>query len=184
MAPFALLHIPHSSKNIPEDARASLKLTEKELNNELLKMTDSYTNELFRCDPQLTRAIVFPVSRLVVDPERFLDDEKEEMAKKGMGVVYTKTSGGQDLRSSLMPEDKEHLINQYYKPHHAELERSVGAAFKNWGACLFIDCHSFPSIPLSYEFDQSTDRPDICIGTDSFEGSKGTLPGQWLPGNG
>jgi N-formylglutamate amidohydrolase len=31
-----------------------------------------------------------------------------------------------------------------------------------------LDMHSFPSLPLPYELDQSRDRPDICIGTDEF----------------
>ena len=31
-----------------------------------------------------------------------------------------------------------------------------------------LDCHSFPSTALPYETDQRKERPDICIGTDSF----------------
>jgi N-formylglutamate deformylase len=30
------------------------------------------------------------------------------------------------------------------------------------------DCHSFPSVALPYELDQSSIRADICIGTDQF----------------
>ena len=33
---------------------------------------------------------------------------------------------------------------------------------------MIIDCHSFPSIALQYELDQSEARPDICIGADDF----------------
>jgi N-formylglutamate deformylase len=36
------------------------------------------------------------------------------------------------------------------------------------GVCLIIDCHSFSSVPLPHEPDQAADRPDFCIGTDSF----------------
>ena len=37
---------------------------------------------------------------------------------------------------------------------------------------LIIDCHSFPKYPLPYELNQQTDRPEICIGTDSFHTSE------------
>ena len=37
------------------------------------------------------------------------------------------------------------------------------------GRCLIIDCHSFPAQSLPYESD--TNRPDICIGTDSYHTS-------------
>ena len=36
------------------------------------------------------------------------------------------------------------------------------------GVCLIVDCHRFSSSPLPHEPDQTTDRPDFCIGTDSF----------------
>jgi N-formylglutamate deformylase len=36
------------------------------------------------------------------------------------------------------------------------------------GVCLIVDCHSFPSNPLPHESDQAPDRPDFCVGTDSF----------------
>jgi N-formylglutamate deformylase len=36
------------------------------------------------------------------------------------------------------------------------------------GACLILDCHSFPSVALPYELDQTGQRADFCIGTDPF----------------
>jgi N-formylglutamate deformylase len=36
------------------------------------------------------------------------------------------------------------------------------------GVCLIVDCHSFPSVALPYELDQTSERADICIGTDAF----------------
>ena len=36
------------------------------------------------------------------------------------------------------------------------------------GICLIVDCHSFPSVALPYELDQTSLRADICIGTDAF----------------
>ena len=47
-------------------------------------------------------------------------------------------------------------------------ELAVSAVLDARGACLIIDAHSFPSVPLPYEVHQDADRPDICIGTDDF----------------
>ena len=81
----AILHIPHGSITIPEDLRASFLLDDLALQQELLRMTDWHTEDLFGV-PGLQR-IVFPASRLVVVPERFLQDDQEVMAARGMGVI-------------------------------------------------------------------------------------------------
>lgn len=134
----------------------------------MIRMTDSFTDELFACEGIPACKIVFPVSRLVVDPERFVDDIDEPMSTKGMGVVYTKTSGGDNLRQNLSSEERTSLINNYYEPHHKKLNNVVGNMLMSYRACLIIDCHSFPSSPLPCELDQSANRPDICLGTDEF----------------
>ena len=104
--PFTIVHIPHSSPVIPPAIRATLKLTDEELQHELLVMTDWYTDALFAVPNDQATTITFPVSRLVVDPERFADDEHEPMAAKGMGVVYTKTSDGKVLRPDISGDNK------------------------------------------------------------------------------
>ncbi len=48
-------------------------------------------------------------SRLVVDPERFVNDKEEEMSKVGMGVIYVKTSDGRDLRNNPDQTERERL---------------------------------------------------------------------------
>ena len=94
-----ILHIPHSSTFIPEDIRSDILLSDKELVAEIQLMTDWHTDELFdQAASYLGYSIKFAVSRLVVDPERFVDDESEGMTEVGMGVIYTKTSSGKPLR--------------------------------------------------------------------------------------
>jgi len=164
----AVLHIPHSSTLIPPDILASIVLSDPELDRELLRMTDAHTDALFAGLADVAAPIVFPVSRLVVDPERFEDDDREPMAGRGMGVIYTETSQRSPLREKLDDRTRGQLLDRFYRPHHARLTAAVDAALERHGHCLLIDCHSFPSKPLPYEVDQSASRPDICIGTDEF----------------
>jgi N-formylglutamate deformylase len=167
-SPFAIIHIPHSSTKIPAAERESIILTDDQLHAELVTMTDMFTDELFVSGNEYSRKIIFPVSRLIVDPERFLDDELEPMSVKGMGIVYTKTSLGTPLREVLTPKQKTMLIYKYYKPYHSQFTQYTADALDKNNYCLIIDCHSFPSVPLPFELDQSPDRPEICIGTDEF----------------
>ncbi len=81
-------------------------LSDTELEGELLRMTDRYTDTLFDISTIDVRSILFPVSRLLVDPERFEDDD-ELMARIGMGVIYTATSLNGMLRSP--PEESERM---------------------------------------------------------------------------
>lgn len=112
--------------------------------------------------------VIFPISRLVVDPERFPDDADEPMSRVGMGVIYERTSYGLLLRHPPTPSARQHLLATYYVPHHAALDAAVMTALKRQGHCTILDMHSFPSRTLPYEVDQSPDRPDICVGTDEF----------------
>jgi N-formylglutamate deformylase len=134
-------------------------------------MTDSYTDELFDLPGHADR-LVFPVSRLLVDAERFISDADEPMAQRGMGVVYTRTHDGRVLKSD---RDRATLIARYYVPHHAQLEEWVDDRLTRFGRCLVIDCHSFSSSPLLCDLDQATQRPDICIGTTEPHSAPGLV---------
>jgi N-formylglutamate deformylase len=163
-----VLHVPHSTALIPEEDRPGIVLSDDELRRELLVMTDWFTDELFNGVPDAPEMICFPVSRLVLDPERFEDDAKEPMAARGMGVIYTTTSHGGRLRMPPSSTERERLIDTYYRPHHARLTGAVAELLARHGKALIIDCHSFPSAPLPYEPDQDPARPGICIGTDPY----------------
>ena len=163
-----IIHVPHSSTELPIDVLNQFLLENGDLQQELLKMTDHYTNELFLLLSNTVQTIVHPVSRLVVDPERFIDDEKEIMSKVGMGVIYTKTSDQQQLRRTISEQERKDLLDTYYYPHHNQLSDLVQKSLNSFGSAFIIDAHSFPSVPLPYEFNQNPKRPDICIGTDLF----------------
>lgn len=129
-------------------------------------MTDLHTDEVPISSGQVL-VIKAPISRLVVDVERFRDDKDEEMAKVGMGAIYTKTHDGKPLRH-LLPGQRKALLKRYYDPHHKKLTQAVEEALRSFDRCIIVDVHSFSSVPLPHEPDQSYDRPDICLGIDSF----------------
>lgn len=166
--PAVVLHIPHSSMVVPDDVRHTFALTDEALGRELLRLTDRYTDELFALAPPEATSVVFGVSRLVVDPERFLDDAEEPMAARGMGAAYMRTTDGAHLRGSLTHSERASLLARFYEPHHAALDAATAAALRDHGRCLLIDCHSFPSEPLPCDLDQRRPRPDVCLGTDAY----------------
>lgn len=161
-------HLPHDATEIPLKVRDQFVLADEALAGEILRMTDHATMRLFGLDPYDQTVVRAPVSRLVVDVERFPDDADEPMAARGMGVIYQAASDGRPLRRPLSPEERQSLLDEWYCPHHRRLEAAVDQVLARHGLCLLIDCHSFPSKPLPYEPDQNPVRPEICLGTDDY----------------
>lgn len=173
-----VVHVPHSSTIIPPAIRQSLRLNDSELKQELLCMTDWYTDRLFDGVMELGGVLfINRLSRLVVDPERFPDDTQEVMAAKGMGAVYKSTSDGRLLRHGLSSKDRDKLLDKYFHPYAEAFEDVVATMIEQHGRCVILDGHSFPSVPLPYELDQRRDRPQLCIGTDSFHTPATLIPG-------
>jgi len=168
-----VLHIPHSSRLIPADERAQLSVSEGELETELLRMTDAFTAELFPPTLHEAERVVFPVSRLVCDVERFPNDADEPMSGRGMGAIYTATSTGSSLRTTVSAPERERIMKRWYRPHHELLTSSVDKVLRREDRCLIIDCHSFADRPLPHEPDQDPQRPEICIGTDPRHTAQG-----------
>lgn len=166
-----LIHIPHSSYNIPNKYKPLFLISETELKKEQLLMTDSYTNEIFNLD---YKQIIFPISRLICDVERFRNENDEEMTKQGMWVCYTKTHNQKPLKA-VSEEHKQEILNKYYDKHHQLFEKEVENILKNNNNCLIIDAHSFCSKQLPYELYKDTKRPDICLGTNDFHTNKETI---------
>ena len=160
-----VVNIPHSSTFIPEKFRDTFLVDY--LADELRIMTDWYTNNLF--SHRYAKEVVADVSRLVVDMERFWDDDEESLSKIGMGAVYSRTSRGDCLIKDV--EARKEEVQPYYCDYHRALEEAVDDALERTGMALILDCQSFSSRPLPHEEDKSYPRPDFCIGRDSFHTS-------------
>ncbi len=162
-----ILHIPHSSIDFPN--KNGFVISEEELSQEVLKLTDWYTDELF--ESKKWESVKAGFSRIFCDTERFSDNSKEVMFKHGMGVLYEKSDDGSPIRI-VTEELRENILESYYWKHHKNLNKAVLRELNNFEKCLIVDCHSFPDTPLKRDLDQSLNRPDFNIGTDSFHTPK------------
>ena len=161
-----IVHVPHAATAIPAQERAGILLDDAALERELVRLTDWHVDRLFSWTSSLGATMfVNAYSRLLVDPERFPEDDRESMARVGQGAVYTRTTDGRQLRE-LAPADRNQLMDAYYWPYTTALADLTDAMVATHGRCLILDCHSFATVPLPSERDQTPGRPDICIGTD------------------
>ena len=158
-----ILHIPHSSHRIPLDR--GYVVDKKILDQEIIKLTDWYTDDLFLFKDSIPVKAGF--SRIFCDTERFSDDSQEVMAKYGMGVLYEKSDDGALIRE-ITKKLREEILSNYYWPHHEKLNKVVNEQLESNGKALIVDCHSFPSRPLIRDLSQEDNRPDFNIGTDKF----------------
>lgn len=163
-----ILHIPHASTTIPDEYRHQFVVSDEELALEIARLTDHFTDELFTQAVPGAEAVVHPVSRFLLDPERFEKDQDEPMAQRGHGAIYRCGTRGQPLRRDLTAQERVDLIETWYRPHHARLEALVRESLDSDGRAAVIDCHSFPNDPLPMDLDQTHPRPDFCLGTDPF----------------
>jgi N-formylglutamate amidohydrolase len=162
-----ILHIPHSSTKIPY--KDGYVVEDYLLEEEILKLTDWHTDELFFSEDD--EMIVAEFSRIFCDPERFTDDSQEIMAQYGMGVLYERNDNGDKIRN-VSPELKNKVILEFYEKHHKKFSDAVNNQLNLFGKAIIIDCHSYPNIPLKRDLDQSSNRPDFNIGTDSYHTPK------------
>ncbi|MCT9007928.1 N-formylglutamate amidohydrolase [Streptomyces rhizosphaerihabitans] len=164
-----ILHVPHSSREIPAPVRAGIVLDDAALESELDHITDAHTAELAAAAAEAAGLrpwrFVNRLSRLVVDPERF-PDEREEMLAVGMGAVYTGTSHRAPLRSA--DSDPRPLISRWFHPYARAMTAAVTDRLAATGRAVIIDIHSYPTARLPYELHGDGPRPPICLGTDSF----------------
>ena len=113
-----LLHVPHAGTHLPASVRAHLLLDDAELAAEVAALTDHRTDALALAAAERAAVrpwvLVNPVSRFVVDVERF-PDEREEMTAVGMGAVYTHGTRGQRIRRDD-PAHAEALLAAYFRP--------------------------------------------------------------------
>lgn len=139
-------YLPHVP-NVPEFER---------LRQDAQLLADWKVDELYAFLPNQITSVY---SRFAVDLERYADDDKEPMSRKGMGMLYTRLTDGTPFDRSVFGADA--LFARYYHQQHTLLKTRLEEA---GNGSLLLDLHSFNPYPLPCDEDQSVPRPDICLG--------------------
>lgn len=166
-----VIHIPHSSLLIPDGFRKRLIVDEKYFEEENMLMCDYLVDKFIPKD--FNNIVKFKYSRMYCDVERYADDNIEEMAKYGMGVLYTKESNGK-VFVKRNKKDNDFVINKIYKEHHNRLDNFVEDIINKYGKCFIIDLHSFSDEFVDKIF-HKRNNPDICLGINGSNYDKELL---------
>jgi len=165
MSRYFIVHIPHSGVNIPKEYLSDYLISSDELKKNIFEYCDLYTDELFFKLYENFGGIKSEYSRLFFDPERFLDDDMEEMQKKyKLGWFYENAIIEKKPLRITKNKDK---IRYFYDKHHQKLNTLTKEKLTKYNKCTILDCHSFSD--RKYWFlDKNLKFPDICIGFDDF----------------
>ena len=158
---YIIFHVPHASLKIPKYYWIICKKNKKYINNTNLQLSDYLIDKLL---PNQCHKLIFKYSRIFCDVERFKDDSKEIMSKKGMGVIYT--NDYDNIISVPNKDYKRKIIRLYYNKHHQKLDKRVSEIIKKYHQCIIIDFHSYSDEMVEKLFSKK-DNPDICIGIDN-----------------
>ncbi|MDI6100938.1 N-formylglutamate amidohydrolase [Actinoplanes sp. NEAU-A12] len=157
-----ILHVPHASRALTESGLSC------SVEDELDHLTDAHTDliALGAAGRAGRRPWTFVnrLSRLVVDPERFAEDE---MLAVGMGPVYTHGYAGRRLRADDPARDAV-LLHEHFHPYAAAMTTLVDERLAATGRATVLDVHSYPTERLPYELHGDGPRPPVCLGTSPF----------------
>lgn len=163
-----LIHVPHASTFIPDDAWPEFLVPKDQVEAEALASADLYTDEMARQAWPQAKIVQAQVSRIVVDVERYDDDTKEEMAAVGRGALYTHDHNQVRIRQALPERRREELLSRFYWPHWRELRAQAAGS-------ILIDLHTYPAESWIIERHAQGARPEIDIGF-----TEGLTPPSWV----
>jgi N-formylglutamate amidohydrolase len=154
-----VIHVPHASTHVPADVRSQFLISDELLAAEAEISADLWTDALAANAWPDAVHVIAPISRIVIDVERYADDAHEPMARVGRGMIYRNASDGSLIRRDLSDAERASLQSTYYEPHWAQLREAAAGR-------VLIDLHSYPREPWVIELDADAGRPEIVLGTD------------------
>jgi len=157
-------NIPHAGMVVPDWALPDFCIALEEIHALADFMADKDVDKLYDFVPAENKNVA-TLSRIVLDMERFRNDEDEPMSRLGMGLFYTCDHLGNTIRRKGASFER---CLSVYDAYHAELEAKVMRCLAENGSCVVLDCHSFHDA-MAYTGYEPEEFPDVCVGFNEAE---------------
>lgn len=158
---FPVFHVPHDGAEFPAELMSSICVPKELFLFYHERMRDIDVRKMVPIrwrNP--AHSLIFPVSRLLCDVERFLGDG-EPMVRYGMGFCYERVFDGRQIKN--VTEELKKITLRYYRKHHSHLD-SLCVLHPR---ILLMDLHSFSEeIVPREQLRPGVQTPDVCIGID------------------
>lgn len=152
---------PHSSRYIPDDFKERFNLDEREL----MKFTDSYTDELYSEIVSLGGVLIpGTVSKFVVQLNRKIKMKEKGLSynEKENGAFIEKSwTGNRVMVPELAEEEKTKIYGMIYLPYLKAIDLKMREAQEKFGMSILIDGHSFSPVTAR----GSARKEDYLLGT-------------------
>lgn len=168
-----VVSVPHAGTLIPEAELHRYALSTAALAADV----DLFVDRLYAAAPALGATLIStPVSRFVVDLNRFEDDLCPSVVLGATrntaagyygnrGVIWgVSTRGDSIYRMPLSREVHADRIEAFYAPYHARLAEELERARSTFGFAVLLDAHSMPSVAKTAHTDAGERRADIVPG--------------------
>lgn len=168
-----VVSVPHAGTLIPEEERHRYALAPELLAADV----DLFVDRLYAEAPALGATLIStPVSRFVVDLNRFADDLCPSVVLGSSrntaagyygnrGVIWGVSTRGESIyRLPLPREVHTERIAAYHEPYHRLLEAELQRARDAFGFAILLDAHSMPSVAKAAHPDAGERRADIVPG--------------------
>ncbi|MDH5477780.1 MAG: N-formylglutamate amidohydrolase [Nitrospinota bacterium] len=143
-----LISLPHGGLAVPPEVVPFHILTEKEI----IEDGDEGASEIYDIENEVDIFVSTKIARAFVDLNRAFDDMTQD------GVVKTHTCWGVPVYKEKLPEEVVRiLLDRYYEPYHANLEKLKSKAK------LCLDCHTMAAFGPPVGPDHGQERPHVCL---------------------